>query len=251
MKRNILRKFKKIDFKLQPKFFFVLGVVVVASLAAAYSAGVLFSSNFFLVKDIKSNIALDPEIKQAVKGISLIKLDTQKLHRYVMKLHPEYKAVAITKELPSSVIIAVKKRIPFAQMKAQRFYPLDREAVVTGDGSPTAIEGLVVIDLADCRAYLMRGFHIKDDRLEIAMQILAELRKKKFLNKFPITLINATSQATLCVSLGTTNVILGADNYKYKLLVLENVIKMQLKGALDSVEYIDLRYKKAYVGFRR
>lgn len=251
MKRNILRKFKKIDLNIQPKFFIVLGVVVVTALAAAYFGGVLFSSKLFLVKDIKSNIALDPEIKKAVKGISLIKLDTQKLHRYILRLHPEYKAVAITKELPSSVNIAVKRRIPFAQVKAQRYYPIDREAVVTSDGSPAPVKGLPVIEIADYKTFLMRGVHINDNRLEVAMQTLAELRKKKFLSKFPISVINATNLSTLCVVFTNTNVILGADNFKYKLMVLENVIKTQLKGVLDSVEYIDLRYKKAYVGFRR
>jgi cell division septal protein FtsQ len=46
-------------------------------------------------------------------------------------------------------------------------------------------------------------------------------------------------------------VIIGEDDFKSKVSLLKEVVNSKLKDKLSSVKYIDLRYKKVYVGFRR
>jgi hypothetical protein len=46
-------------------------------------------------------------------------------------------------------------------------------------------------------------------------------------------------------------VVIGGTDFERKLYILENILNEKLSGDIASVEYIDLRYKKAYVGYKK
>jgi cell division septal protein FtsQ len=251
MKRRLFRRFKKINFQLKPRIFVALGFVVILSLVVAYVAGIVYSSHLFIIKEVKSNVALDTRLANSIRKTSLIKLNTQAVHDHIMKQHPEYESVNITKEFPSSLRIDIKKRIAVAQVKVKKYYTIDKDRIIISEGKAVQGTGLIPIEIADYASSLSRGSRVNDERLEFALRTITELRKKKFLSKFPIRLCNATVLANFYIICANTNIILGSSDIKYKLSVLEELIKTQLKGDLAKVAYIDLRYKKVYIGFLR
>lgn len=64
-------------------------------------------------------------------------------------------------------------------------------------------------------------------------------------------MINATSLAALYFVVEDTKIIVGKDSFGRKLSILDELYEKTLKSDFSSVKYIDLRHKKAYVGYER
>ena len=109
-----------------------------------------------------------------------------------------------------------------------------------------------------------KGSAIKDRRLEYAFDLIDVLQQEKLLNDFVIQLINSTQLQALyfivsskdssefaSVSFSPIKIIIGDSDFKKKIGVLKNLIENKLVDKMNLVKYIDLRYKKVYVGFKR
>jgi cell division septal protein FtsQ len=216
-----------------------------------YLGKIVYSSEFFTIETIKSNLELDADLRKNIVGKSIFALDTKELCLQILKNHPEYRGVYILKEFPSSLRIEIKTRKPFAQFKGDRFYPIDRHGTVVSDGLTTPFINLIPIEFSGHSHYIKKGSKIKDIRLELAFNILEQLIKKKFLKRFNIKLINVTSPEAAYFVIDNTNIIIGRENPEQKLNVLEDLLREKLKYDISLVKYIDLRYKKAYLGLKR
>ena len=270
MRKKRQGKFKLFNFKTKPKlnhkviwgvsFFILISIILVGLGYAIYVAGI------FKVREdsIKSNIVLSKSLKESIKNKSLFDLDIKAISRRILKGHPEYKEVYVSKRFPSTVIVEVKKRIPFAQIKGKKFYPIDREAVILSDGSIEPLDNLVSIEISDYNRFLKKGTNIEDERLEYAFNLLETLAKDDFFDEFIVRLINSTHlQASYFImehkdsATGTQlpirgiKIRIGQDDFRQKVKLLKRVIKQELKDKISLVKYIDLRHKKVYIGFKR
>jgi hypothetical protein len=94
------------------------------------------------------------------------------------------------------------------------------------------------------------GEPIKELRLTLAFKLINELREHKFLGRFFIKTINVTFPDACYFTINNTHIIIGSDDFRRKLYILEKLLNEKLNGSIFSVEYIDLRHKKAYVGYQ-
>jgi len=232
--------------------FFVLAIL--AGLVWAFSSYVwdrVISSDIFIVRDVKSNTELSPTVRSAIVGKTVFALSTRKIYDFVRSQHPEFKSILVVKEFPSTIIIKVIKRIPVVQVKMDGFYAVDPERIVVSGPYQQLLPGLLCLEISDRPIALTRGQRIDDKRLSAAMDLAEALRKNGYLAKLPMNEINAVLPAALCFVVGSTRVIVGEADYERKLKVFEKILKEECKGDLSSLEYIDLRYQRVYLGYKR
>ncbi len=266
MARKKRKKFKKLDLKMSPKLMwrggiFLAGLIILSALGYA-----IYVSSVFVVEegDIKSDLPLSAVLKQKIKGESLFSLDIDEISSRLIKEYPEYKGIYVLRQFPSSLVIRAQKRRPFAQLKGKRYYLIDKEAMVISNGLRESQPGIIPIEISDYDSFLMKGKIIDDKRLGYAFELMKALRRQDFLSLSAIELINATQPDALYFmvsgeSFGADSswrrkdikVIIGKDEFNRKLEHLKEVISQRIQDKISSVEYIDLRYKKVYVGFRR
>jgi cell division septal protein FtsQ len=231
-------------------FFSIALFILLASLTIGF-----YTSRSFRVKEIKSNIALQVNLKNAIERYALNKqlfsVDIEKIYNYIIKNHPEYKEVYISREFPSCLKIEINLRTPFAQIKAKRFYLIAKDGVVISDGSPDAFGGFIPIEISNVNIILPRGSLVKDKRLKLAFDLIGKLRNSSFFKKIPLSLINVASPEVAYFIIQDTKIIIGANELDKKLNILEQVIKEQLQNNISGAEYIDLRYEKVYLGIKR
>jgi hypothetical protein len=211
----------------------------------------MHTSNIFRITQIKSNIELDKNLIKEIRNTPLLNLDMKKIYSQIFRSHPEYKEIYISREFPSSLKIEVYKRKPFAQLKARGFYLVDRQGVIISDAVGDSFPNIMVIEIADYNIRLSRASRIRDLRLELAFNLMEELKKKNLFCKLPINLINVTNPQAIYFIIGDTRVVVGRGDFGRKLYILDNLLKEKLKGDLSLVDYIDLRYNKVYLGYKR
>jgi len=259
-RRKYKKKKIKFELKLNSKLIWALifslfSIVLLFGLVYA-----IYTLEMFKVKEenIKSNISLSRSLKNDIIGKSLFTLDIESISAELLKEYPGYKKIYVIKKFPSSLMIDAKKRGFFAQVKAKRFYPLDREGVVLSDGKIEAYGLLIPIEINGRNRSFKKGDIIRDRRLEYAFDLIDALGQEQFLNKFKVKLINVTNLAgtyfliTRIVSAEQNiKIIIGDRDFNERINLLKDVIDQELKEKMPLVEYIDLRHKKVYVGFRR
>ncbi|MBP7088826.1 MAG: cell division protein FtsQ/DivIB [Candidatus Omnitrophica bacterium] len=261
------RRKLKFKFRLPPVIvkvglgFIVIGIVV---FILGYT---LYRSELFKIKTegIKSNLPLSKNLVDAtMKGKSLFTVDIKSISRHLEKEYPEYKAIYVLRSFPSSLFIKGEKRIFFAQVKAKSYYPVDKEAVLLTDGSEEAYEDLIVIELDTYSQLFRKGFKIKDNNLTYAFKLIEALKAENFMNNYLVKSINPAnplalyfiisdkgSENNLNLSDNDVKIIIGDSNFQDKIKNLKGIINKELKNTFHLVKYIDLRFKKVYIEFKR
>jgi hypothetical protein len=108
--------------------------------------------------------------------------------------------------------------------------------------------------------YFKKGKNIKNKELDCAFLLIEALEGQKF----PVKSIDVANLQDICFFIDRGNfvrdldnntsaedikIVIGNNNFKGKIELLKDIINRELKDKMSSVKYIDLRYKKIYVGF--
>jgi len=266
MRRKRYRRFKRVSFRLNPKVTWAVSGIFISALILGLLGYAVYSCEDFKVKkeNIISNITLSGLLVKKMEGKSLFSLDTAVIAEGIMKGHPEYKDILVSKEFPSSIVINVVKRLAVAQIKSKKFYPVDKEAVVLSRGAAEPSDNLICVEFDGKSRLFTRGYNIRDNRLSYAFNLIEILKKEQLLNDFTVGLINSVSLEAAYFTLEQKNygaaedlaadnirIIVGKDDAGQKVKILQGLIEGELKDKMSLVKYIDLRYKKVYVGFKR
>jgi cell division septal protein FtsQ len=239
---------------------FLFAAVLVGGLVYAISTLEIFKIK---EEDIRSNIPLTKNLKNEIIGQSLFTIDIEPISARLLSENPGYKKIYVVKKFPSFLIIDGKKRGFFAQLKAKQFYPLDAEGVVLSDGKLTADDHLIPIEISSYNNFFKKGDVIDDVRLKRAFNLIEVLGKENFLSKFTVTSINATNLDATYFFIDSKyqgddkeagkniKIIIGDSDFKQRIDFLEDIINQELQDKMSLVDYIDLRHKKVYVGFKR
>jgi len=204
-------------------------------------------------------------LREKIKGKSLFSLDIKSISSNLLRSNPEYKEIYVYREFPSTVVVEATKRIPFAQIKGRRYYPVDKEAVIINEGKLKPLDGLIPLEIGEYRRSLRKGSNIKSEKLEYAFNLIDALADQGFLEGGgQVKLINSShldavyftftqeSSSPQDWSLGEgIKVIVGKGDIGRKLKLFKDLINQELKGKMSSVNYIDLRFKRVYMDFKR
>ncbi|UCD15511.1 MAG: hypothetical protein JSV34_00220 [Candidatus Omnitrophota bacterium] len=251
-------RWRRDDFRITNKYIWMLFFSLVSLAGIVYLGKAIYESPIFKVKEVKSDVNLDNNFKRTIIGQSLFALDTAAIHSAVVKNYPECKNIYVRKEFPSFLKIEAEKRAPFVQIRKKKFYPIDEEAVIINSGTPTQMVGIIAVEISGYDKPLRRGSVYDDERINYVFGLMRVLKQEKFFDRFSVELINATYPEAMYFIVADNSsrgsqvkVIIGKDNFERKLYLFGNVLQEKLEGNLASVKYIDLRYKKVYLGYKR
>lgn len=267
MGRKRRRKLKQFNFRINPKIGWWSSLIF-CCLVLLFGLGyAIYTADVFKIKeaDIRSDIPLDRGLIEKIKEESLFGLDIESIASRLIKAHPEYKEIYVYREFPSSLVVESVKRIPFAQIKGRRYYPVDREAVITGEGQTEPLDGLVPLEIGAYRYGFSKGGNIDSEELEYAFNLVGALGDAGFLNgNSRIKLINSSRLEAIYFIFSESGsreqdwplgqgikVIVGKGDFRRKLKLFRNLLDQELKDKISSVNYIDLRFKRVYMDFKR
>lgn len=249
------KKLVKINYKFDGKSIWLGLFLILAISFCFWLIAILNNASLFKIKDVRYNIVVEDNLRTWVNryalGRRLCAIDIKAIHTQFSKAHPEYKAIYVIREFPSTLKIEIELRRPFAQLKARGFYCIDRQGIVITDEAAEPFRGLVAVELTERAVLLKRGSLIRDKRLNFAFNLIEMLKKHPFFKKLPLRFVNVISQDTAYFVVGETRVIVGTADIEHKLSVLQNLLRQQLGNDITSAEYIDLRYQKVYLGIKR
>jgi len=242
------KKLKKIRIYIY-KIFIILVFFILIILSLYYLVKYfLDNSNIFLIKNIKAREEFKKELEY-LKYKSLLNVDIKDVYFKIYRNHPEYKEIFIIKEFPSSIRIDIKLREPFCQLELGNFYILDKEGFVI-DIRDNQLKDVILIKFNSFKYPLKKCFKINDSNLNTAFKLIDEINKNNFIKKLPIKFIDITNPLEICFFIDNTKIIL-TENFKKKLEILEDILISELKNDLKSVDYIDLRFDKVYISYRK
>ncbi|MCF7886918.1 MAG: cell division protein FtsQ/DivIB [Candidatus Omnitrophica bacterium] len=265
------RKNKKINiFKIFTNKFFIWIFVVFLIIGILLLGGYqVYRADFFKVgeKNLQSNLDINKNFMNKIKGKSIFNLNLDKLHTYLMQQYPEYKKIRIIKKFPNFIKVEMEKRKPIAQIRAKDFYLIDKEGVIMNQGEDNPWEGFPVITDLSFNQYLTKGRNIYNENVKTAFRLIDIIKEESLLEainsldtdyRFKLGDINVSSSETMYFYLKNKKyyqrrikVILNRKDLKEKVSLLKRLARQKLKDKLSLIRYIDFRFQKVAVGFKR
>ncbi|MCK4518746.1 MAG: cell division protein FtsQ/DivIB [Candidatus Omnitrophica bacterium] len=261
-KKNKKRKKSKKDIreaKDNPfiKVIMKLGLFLIVAGLIFYSLKLFFDSlsswPYFDVTTIKiTGEPLDtreaPQYCDIDLPVNIIKLNPARIARHIKEIHPDLKSVVVRKELPSTLIVAIKRRQPAAEVEAGGvFYRVDEEGFVLGCSEDRSLGGLVMIKgIKSSRISKVKLEVCGSQRLRDALGLFAMLMETGLSDKYNITEIDVSSHRNYIFFIdATVEVKLGKDSFRQK---LDNLSRHLSGDKLEGIKYIDLRFEDIVVG---
>jgi cell division septal protein FtsQ len=212
-------------------------------------------SRYFQIHRIDSDVSISPTLEKRIKEMTLFDIDLQNIYQLVLRDHPEYKHVIIYKIFPSTLKIGVIKRIPYAQIKHDGFYVIDKEGMILDHAANHPFPGLFIVELGEYPASLKKGSYLRDKRFDCVISLISELNRSNLLQDYHVETINASTIDSIFFVLEGVNIIVGKGDFEKKIFFLKNLLKEKFPSDLSIIQYVDLRYasheKNIYIGNRR
>ena len=238
------------------KFAALLVIVIFLVLAALLVMAFLHGSDYFKLKAIESRgfsdqakaVAVNTEILKAYINKNIFDIDIKAIANYLARLYPDARSVEIWRALPNKLSIRVNFRKPVAMLGESKFYPVDAEGVVLFNVDPKAQGLLPVISGVEAVFEGEKIKKIESKNLKVALELLKEIKKARFLDSYRLSAIDAASLSDMAFYLNDgLEIRIGFENFKDRLLKLRNTLK-DTRLVKDKIKYIDLRFDGVTIG---
>lgn len=210
----------------------------------------------------QSSLKLPDGVLQA----NLWRVDIRALADELKQQQPWLKEVRVVRRLPNALRIDAIARVPVAQVRLDRWYPLDREGFILPQGRAEPAAQLVRVAGLDRSAVALKtGTRNTDDRLSLALRVLEKLRRAPPSIARRLTEINVADpqQIRFVMDLpappqhvggaqagGETEIRCGSETeLDAHLARLRAALKAMATQPLD-VRYIDVRFSDPVIGQR-
>lgn len=189
-------------------------------------------------------------VPESLMGQNLWDVDLEAVAADLAKQQPSFKTIRIVRQLPNTLRIETVPRLPIAQVRLDRWYPVDGDGFVFQQSSDETTNHLIRLEGLTGSAIKV-GRENTNERLRLALRVLDKLRHAPTSLARRLTHINVTNpQEIRLVIDGETEVHCGSeeelDAYVHRLVSTLKVIgKQQL-----SVRYIDVRFREPVISPR-
>lgn len=217
---------------------FVFLIILVG--LALYIVISLLSLPYFYVKDVElrglerltSSEILQPDL--IPPQTSIFKIDINRVKEKILAI-PLVKKVVIEKKLPSTLIINITERKPYAYVtNGQKIWEMDREGVILGEVEKKL--GLPVIE----------GTNLLEKREGIIKALNALLVCQRLNLKVKKIKIEETNRGIVILLDNSVQLVMGVSpNYSHLIYVPE--ILEDIKKRKEKINCIDLRFEKQIV----
>ena len=191
-------------------------------------------------------------LKESILHTNLWELDVEALAAALKQQQPWLQEVRVTRQLPDTLVIEPIERRPIAQVRVDRWYPVDGDGFIlpTGSSAPTeAVTRLVGLERGGTA--LKVGKENSDERLRLALRVLQAARQAPALASRRLSEVNvADPQQLRFVVDEETEIRCGSEvELEAHLGRLQAAWKAIAKQQL-GVRYIDVRFPEPVVAPR-
>jgi cell division septal protein FtsQ len=229
----------------------------------------IYRADFFRIdnQSLESNLKGEDNIIRKIKDKLIFNIDLGQLRLYVKEQYPGYKNIEIVKKFPNNIQIQAEKREAIAQIRQKKFYLVDQDGVVINQGSENRLQGLPIITNTVSDRYLTKGENVYNQNLATVFKLIKVIKNKGLLEainslnqeyEFELSDINISSSKTIYFYLtnqkyyqSRIKIILNRQELEEKIDLLSKLIKEKLEDKLSLIRYIDFRFQKVAVGFKR
>lgn len=243
---------------------FLIGLVVLSAigLGLVRFKYMFVDSDHFLVHGVDveiydedgalRNFSLRDLDNESVIDTNIFFVDLNAMKDRIEASHPEFKDIVIRRLLPNRLVVEGKLRKAVAQIRSDRYYPVDKNGVLLRDvvNFPSPDLPIVTgmgINLA--KVSMPRFTEFKEQKLTNALALINEIADNDKLKAYRLKVVDITDPGNLTFSLETINVEIkiGNTDFKERLDVLATVIG-QLGSDINNFKYIDLRFEDPIMG---
>ncbi|KPK98115.1 MAG: hypothetical protein AMJ95_05810 [Omnitrophica WOR_2 bacterium SM23_72] len=200
-----------------------------------------------------------------LKGRNILELDLKRESAKILQYFPECKRVRMVRILPNRIYIDLIQRKAVALVKLYKYFGLDEDLVFfeVPVGEDAISSGLPVITGLDTKIFgpkIGRKYDIKE--LEIALSIIQEARKNRFLRDCKIRKIDVPQMTHISIFIipGPSyseymdstlrneglEVKLSSGRVRNKIAMLANLMAAA-KKEWNKIKYIDLRFREPVI----
>jgi len=226
-------------------------LVVVACVAVWALWGYAQQADAFRVEHVflPPNSAL--RLRAPIIGENLWALDVRALADDLKQQAPWLKEIRVVRQMPNAVWIETVPRLAVAQVRLDRWYPVDREGFILPEGRAEASGALVRLSGFDRADGLRVGKDNADERLALALRVRVLLRREAPVIARRVTDINVAEIRQLRFTLDDkTEVRCGSEaELEAHLARLRAALKVIAKQSLEA-RYIDVRFQEPVIGPR-
>lgn len=261
---------KKAKFNLPVKFIIINFIILLAIIfIIGYIWNFIISSDYFKVKEIvvKDN-SVSPTDFAYLKENNIFKINLDKESGYILEAFPNYSAIRLVRLLPNRILIDFLRRKAVAFLKLYKYFSIDAKGVLFVLDEPPEDSDLPVITGLETKIFGAKPgkrYNIKE--LNLALDILREIKNNKVLKIYKIKKIDVANPAEAYIFIPYTNrtldnanqkdfqklegleIKIGQDNIKDKISFLGTLI-LQSRRDIVNIKYIDLRFKEPVIKLR-
>lgn len=275
-KKRLKPKNKRLKF-FTAKFFIWLFSALVGAGIIWFAGHKVYTSALFLInpENIHSEIDLNRSIVSKIENKSIFSLSPASIYSEIKESYPEYKDITVTKIFPNALEVKAKKRKPVAQLSGREFYLVDSQGIVIDKnrnrlfrGFP-AIEGILSslhLDLGD-NVFEKAKENDKGQSLKAAFKLIISAKEENLLEKinsldeayrFKLNSVNFLLPQTVYFYLvnddspdNRIKITINEKDVEEKVGLLAQLMTNKLKDKVSLLQYIDFRFQRVVVGYRR
>lgn len=261
-KSSIFQGKKSVDLKTAFKFFIGLLLLAAIGLGMISLKHMFVDSDHFLVQsvDVKiydengvlRNLSLKDVGEDNVMGVNVLFVDLGAMKDKIEAKHPEFKDIVVRRLLPNMLVVEGTLRKAVAQIRSDRYYPVDREGVVLPDvvNFPSPELPIVTGIGINLAKISKTGFsEFEEQKLTNALDLINDIAANDKLKNYRLKVVDVTDPGNITFSLGMINIEIkiGNSDFADRLAVLATVID-QLGQDINNFKYIDLRFEDPIMG---
>ena len=187
------------------------------------------------------------EALQPLKEKNIFTVNIKNTARAIHADYPELKKVVVKRVMPDILQVVIVPRIPVALVKAFKYFPVDKEAVIFSPQSE-AKEGLPVITGISFWTRPKEGEILRSNRIDWALALLKGIDESKVLTGYKLERIDVSNIRNIAFYLDNgLEVKIGHGDLLEKLKKLSMLLN-DPKIDINNLEYVDLRFKDAVLG---
>jgi cell division septal protein FtsQ len=261
-KNSIFQGKKALNIKTAFKYCIGLALLAAIGLGIIRLKYMFVDSDHFLVqsvdvkiydeKGVLRNLPLKEVGEDKVIGVNILFVDLEAMKDKIEAAHPEFKDIIVRRLLPNMLVVEGTLRKAVAQIRSDRYYPVDKDGVVLPDvvnfPSPDLpIIAGIGINLAKISNARLSEFEAQ--KLDNALGLINDINANDKLKDLRLKVVDVTDPGNLTFSLGTVNIEIkiGNSDFESRLNVLATVID-QLDQDINNFKYIDLRFEDPIMG---
>ncbi|MFC1624139.1 cell division protein FtsQ/DivIB [Candidatus Omnitrophota bacterium] len=264
-RKKIFSQKRPVRLKVIIKFLIVVMLLSGIGVGLARLKYMFVDSEYFIIKgldvklyDEKSGVSRDLFIKEVAsentegKNIFFVELDS--LREGVENDHPEFKDIVIRRRLPNRLVVYANIREAIAQVRSDRYYPVDRDGILLPDVRNFPNPDLPIItgigiNLAKLSSSKFRKF--ETEKIDKALSLINEASANEDLKDIKLKVVDIIDPGNISFSFEAFNVEIkiGNADFSNRLRLLATVVK-QLGDDINNFKYIDLRFDDPILGPR-